>query len=86
MKRSQFLRAAPFLAFGAVLLIPTSGEAKKKKRKKGKNKNNRKKKRSTIRLKSPTEPSSIRKAHADVVKERRGSPLDYYLRSTRRDW
>lgn len=70
MKRSQFLRAIPFLTLGAILLVPTEGEARRRKGK-GKNKNNNKNKpRTVIRLKKPGEPSSIGKSKADLEKER----------------
>lgn len=72
MKRSQFLRAAPFLAMGSLLLVPTAGEAKKRKKKK---KGNKKKKRTPIRLKKPGEPSSIKTSKADQEKEN-SDPFD----------
>lgn len=75
MKRSQFLRAAPFLALGALLLAPTEGEARRR-RGKGKGKNKKKKKSTPIRLKKPGEPSSIKTSKADQEKAKT-DPFDF---------
>lgn len=75
MKRSQFLRTAPFLALGAILLVPTDGEARRRRRNRGKNKK-KNQKRTVIRLKKPGEPSSIKKSKADLEKERNDA-FDY---------